>query len=143
MGRITSDLASFQQVHFDNLHKKNTGDVWLSKLINQLWLVMFTMWEHRNAANNSNETKRDKEEKKQLLLQVRREFSHGTKGLSPDDRHLLSDRFEILNYNLQELRTWTQRVDTSRKCLVRAQARLRETTARSRRLMESWCSYHR
>ena len=60
MGRVTVKLAEYQQRHFENLNKRNTGTVWLSKLVNQLWLVMWKMWEQRNQVNTSGNTTHNK-----------------------------------------------------------------------------------
>ena len=100
-GRITVDMAAYQQVHYTRIRKKNTGDAWLSKLINQLWLVMFKMWDHRNKINNTTVTKKQIEDLKQPRFTVRQEFSLGKKGIGHLDHHLLEDRQEIRDYNLQ------------------------------------------
>ncbi len=35
-GRVTEDMAEYQQVHYTRIRRRNTGNAWLSKLINQL-----------------------------------------------------------------------------------------------------------
>jgi hypothetical protein len=141
LGRISEKFATFQQEHFTRARARNTGNVWASKMITQLWKVMYSMWEHRNTINNTTTTKQEQQEQKQLLLQVRREFNQGKKGLVPIDHHLLQDRFEVLSRSLQGLRDWTDRIHNARKHTVRVQKRLRDSQAASRRLMERWSGF--
>jgi hypothetical protein len=104
---------------------------------------MYSMWDHRNKINNTTTTQQEKEEQKQLLLQVRREFNQGKKGLVATDYHLLEDRFEVLSRNLQGLRDWTNRMKEARKHTIRVKKRLRDSQAASRRLMERWSGLHK
>ncbi len=137
-GRVTKDMAEYQQVHYTRIRRRNTGDAWMSKLINQLWLVMFKMWDHRNKVNNTTVTKKQVEDLKQLRFQVRHEFSLGTTGLGPLDQHLLEDRQEIMGYDLQRTQEWLKRITNTRSCMIRTAARLRDKMKYSRRLMSRW-----
>ena len=84
--------------------------MWLSKLINQLWLVMWRMWDHRNKINKGTRTAQDQSDVDKLHLEVRREFNLGKQGLLPTDYHLVEDRSQILSYDLPQLKAWHSRI---------------------------------
>ena len=67
MGRISPALGAYQQVHYTNIGSRRTGDSWTSQLINQVWLIMWRMWEHRNQVNSSGLTAQDLRERAGLL----------------------------------------------------------------------------
>jgi len=46
MGRISPSLASYQEVHYQHLKRRNTGKAWLHKTINQVWLILWKMWDN-------------------------------------------------------------------------------------------------
>ena len=138
MGRISSKLAPYQQVHYTNLNKQRTGKVWASKLINQLWLIMWRMWEHRNKINKTTLTKQDYNNFQKLKQQARREFSKGTRGLRPMDHHLLEDKYEVLDYSLPDLKAWVDRMTNARDSYIRVQMRLKNTLKKSQKFMRDW-----
>ena len=138
MGRVTDKISAYQQRHFEHLKKRNTGTVWLSKLINQLWLVMWQMWQHRNQVNNSGQTTHDKLTLQALQQQARKEFNLGTKGLPASDHHLLDDPVTVLDLDLPALWAWTSRLTNARACVARSTLRLRDRLKGSRRLLKRW-----
>ena len=137
-GRISTKFAGYQQVHYNHLGKQRTGATWSSKLTNQAWLVMWKMWQHRNTINNSGLTKQDKRTAQMLRRQVKQEFSKGTRGLSRLDFHLLEDKYEVLDYGLQDLKDWVHRVSLAREHYERVQMRLRNSLKKSQQFMKDW-----
>ena len=126
MDRVTVKLAECQQRHFENLNRRNTGTVWLSKLVNQLWLVMWKMWEQRNQVNSSGNTTHNKNLLRSLQRQARKEFQLGTKGLLSTDHHLLDDPVSVLDLDLPALQAWTTRLTNARDASARTTLQLRD-----------------
>ena len=92
LGRISTKIRDFQQRHYEHQNSKKTGSAWCSKLINQLWLVLWKMWDHRNHINTSTITPQQRRERGQLLTAVRREFAKGRTTLLKEDHYLLEHR---------------------------------------------------
>ena len=63
LGRISTKIRDYQQRHYEHQNSKKTGSAWCSKLINQLWLMLWKMWEHRNHINNSTITPQQRRER--------------------------------------------------------------------------------
>ena len=137
-GRISKDLSAYQQVHLSKTGRQGTGTVWLSKLINQLWLVMWRMWDHRNKINKGTRTAQDQSDVDKLHLEVRREFNLGKQGLLPTDYHLVEDRSQILSYDLPQLKAWHSRILNARAAHTRVSLRLHDQLKKSRQLMSNW-----
>ena len=137
-GRITPLIADYQAVHFSNIGCSNSGKVWLSKFITQLWLVIWKMWQHRNHTKQQGNTGQDIEDLKQLRLVTKQLFQQGPNKLMASDRHLLTDLYEILDYELDDLRTWVNRIRNSRDCFQRTLRRQQDRFRQSRQFMHQW-----
>ena len=138
LGRPSAQLAAYQAVHYANIHSKRSGKIWVSKLINQLWLVMFKMWEHRNNINKSGLTEQDLRNLQQLQKRARSELGRGPKGMVDTDKHLMSNKEAILQLGPAELTLWLERVVNSRKCAARMRMRVRNELKSARNFMNRW-----
>ena len=138
LGRVSTKFITVQQVHYTNIGSRKTGSKWATKLIRQLWLVVWKMWEHRNHINNTDLTQQQRRERAQLLGQVNQEFTKGRHGLQKEDRHLLRRKDDIVKYSLPELKEWVERVQHARATGTRqAEAEARSLRA-SQRCMARW-----
>ena len=67
------------------------GEVWISKMICQVWIVLFTMWEYRNKALHIASGRVYKNEVAAINQAIRKEFMVGTFDLSIDLYSLFQD----------------------------------------------------
>jgi len=138
LGRIAPQLANFQQRHYTNIRSTKTASNWLSRLINQVWLVVWKMWEHRNRANKSDATAQQKRERGVLLQKVRHQFAMGKQSLLAADRNLLADKAMLLNYSLKELQQWSEKISNARQAAARQTARQNRALEASQAVMARW-----
>ena len=143
LGRVSTKIRDFQQRHYEHQNSRKTGAAWCSKLINQLWLMIWKMWEHRNHINTSTITPQQRRERGQLLTEVRREFAKGRTTLLKEDHYLLENRDRIVAYPLQDLEDWLNRVQQARAANDRHVARESRGLEASRRVMQEWLAGHR
>ena len=137
-GRVSTHITEYQHQHFRNTGRQNTGKAWVSKLINQLWLVVWQMWDHRNKINTGTTTAQERSELRSLQCAVKQEFHLGRTGLGPGDFHLVDDKHAVLDYPLPQLRSWHARILNARAAHTRTTLRLRNALRKSQTLMRSW-----
>ena len=71
-------MATAQSEHLLFLKKEGDGQVWLSKLITQIWDISFHMWEHRNKAEHGDQlTPTQQAELNKLRQEVKEQFAQG------------------------------------------------------------------
>ena len=138
LGRVTPLMADYQQVHYQHLQSRKTGQAWLPRLIRQLWLIGWQMWTHRNCINSSTLTPQEKRERAHLLCQVSQQFSKGTSTLLRKDKYLLRKQSDVLKYSLRDLRDWLDRVKTARAANSRVLERESRSLLASQRCMARW-----
>ena len=91
LGRISPKLAQIQETHLKRKKKRRTGKAWLRKLIRELWIMGWQMWQQRNAKVHSFSSPHFQRQLEDLRQQVRDEFSKGTTGLHKKDHHYLEE----------------------------------------------------
>ena len=138
MGRISTRLLHFQQVSYDHHASRRTGSNWGSKLINQLWLVMWKMWDHRNHINNSTITAQQRRDRGELLTQVRQQFAQGKTTLLKQDYYLLKHKDKVLHYPLRDLEDWLARIGNARRAHKRHVVWESRAIQASQRCMREW-----
>ena len=78
-GLLSWEWATIQDQHYRSLpRERRSGSRWASLLIEQLWLVGFAMWEHRNDVMHSPESTHAKEEMEAANQRIRAEFDTGS-----------------------------------------------------------------
>ena len=138
LGRLSPTLSQYQQVHYTNIGSQKTGKAWLARLIRQLWLVCWRMWEHRNFINNSTLTDEEKRERSHLLSQVHQEFAKGSSTLLKTDRYLLKKQTDVIKYSIVDLKDWLERVRLARASNSRVVERDSRSLQASQRFMTRW-----
>ena len=137
-GRVTSTMAEYQQVHYRHINSDKAGTTWLSRLINQGWLIMWQMWQHRNNFNKQETTAQDRTTLHNLSRLVRQEFNLGRNGLTPTDYHLVEDIHTVLDYDLHQMQTWYNRILNARAHFKRVNLRTLNRVRRSAAFMKAY-----
>ena len=138
LGRISTKWVHFQQVHYQNCHSCKMGSAWAAKLIRQLWLVVWKMWQHRNNINTSTLTAQQKRDRAHLLGRVNQEFAKGKSTLLKEDQHLLKHKEEVKKYPNVDLEDWLTQVKNARAANARMVAKESRALQASQRLMQAW-----
>ena len=138
MGRLAPQLAQFQQHSYTQQHSRRTGQSWASHLINQLWLVMWAMWEQRNEVNTTELTAQGKRERSHLLAQITQEQAKGKASLAKADRGLMAHATAMRTATNPEIKEWLKQVANARASHARNVAREHRSLRASQRLMQRW-----
>ena len=98
---------------------RRTGRRWVEALIEKLWEISWTMWDHRNKVlydNDMHEELGDNE----LGNMVRVEYDKGGRDLAPRMKYLLSiDLTEVLEYSVSRKKRWLRSVQAGRELCAR------------------------
>ena len=80
-GLLVTDWAALQQQHYRQIRSRRSGQRWASLVSEQLWLLSFSMWEHRNEIHRSSAAFLQQQEGKKLDRKVERQCMRGSAGL--------------------------------------------------------------
>ena len=114
-GLLSSHWAIVQQLYYSRIKTRRTGKRWLSLVVQQLWLLGFQMWEHRNAVKYSDHSVSNKRLSRQVNNGIRRQHAMGPADLPPPTRSMFSKRLEkLLRLSLHERQQWLRLVTSER-----------------------------
>ena len=123
-GRLSVLWLPLQQAHFSSLGRRNSGSLWASRLIQQLILIGFHMWEHRNGVQHSEDNRQLLSIRTALDQSITDQFDMGPSGLSPQIRPmLLRPMKEVLALPVDDKKIWVGLVTRSRRSRRRALSR--------------------
>jgi hypothetical protein len=90
-GNISVLRQEIQAQYFRQIGKHNSGRLWTSALIHNIWQVAWDQWEHRNAILHNSENIVIQAESVMIASRVQMELETGIQGLLQDDRYLFDD----------------------------------------------------
>ena len=76
-GRLSTHWAVLQQQHFHRIGSRRSSRLWASRLIQQLILIGFYMWEHRNSVRHSDDNVNYRERSRQVNERIHSQFDMG------------------------------------------------------------------
>ena len=138
LGRLSPLWAAAQQDHFTSMGSSKQGKTWVPKLIRQLWLVGWKMWQHRNHIQHRTLTPQDKRHRAHLLGRVSQQFARGKNTLNLDDHYLLENQQDVRKYSNGDLEEWLDRVSHARAAHSRAVARESRALRAQQQFMVRW-----
>ena len=115
-GLLAKEWAILQDQHYRSLPKeRRSGSRWASLLIEQLWIMGFNLWEHRNQIMHSPDSVHAKEEMAAANTRIHEEYGKGSDDLPREAQHLF--RFSLqrrLDQDLPEKERWLALVKLER-----------------------------
>lgn len=82
-GFLSRKLVAHQQAHFKLLRNRNSGKIWASMVIQQLWMFLLNMWTNRNEVLHRKESINSMSGGLLLDIEVEREHDIGCNDLPP------------------------------------------------------------
>ena len=123
-GRLSALWLPRQQEHFTLLGRRNSGSLWASRLIQQLILIGFHMWEHRNGVQHSEDNRQLLPTRTFLDQSIKDQFDMGPSELPSQIRPMLLRPIkEVLALPVDDKKRWVGLVTRSRRSRRRALSR--------------------
>ena len=121
LGGISPKIAQIQEAHYKRRKKRQTGKAWMRRLIRELWVMGWQMWQQRNARVHNFSSPHFKRQLEDLGQQVRDEFAKGTIGLHKKDHHYLDDTKKewTLQQDYPTTQSWVDALQKSRESYQR------------------------
>lgn len=116
--------ADLQQQHYQRRRQRNTGQVWLAKVIRLVWHIAWSIWDARNKRSHRDAIRRQYEDMDAIDTQIRQEFTRPSPPQCPlRYRHLFRNRdlTLILAMSNYQRRQWITAVHNAREACRRAQ----------------------
>lgn len=117
-GLISKEWAKLQQLHYDTLDTKLTGDIWASKLITYLWEVNHKIWTNRNDKLHTLDTAQEELYAGSHLHEaIIHEYCTGLNGLHGNFSSLFLKQTvdELLSKGLQDRLKWFRTIRMARE----------------------------
>ena len=116
-GLLAREWASLQDAHYRALPaKRRSGNRWAALLIEQLWEMGFSMWEHRNKIMHSPDSVQAKQDLEKADTQIQEEFGTGGADLPTSAQHLFRLTLkQRLKQNLSDKEHWLRLVKLERE----------------------------
>ena len=122
-GRLSFRWTSIQAAYFQEIGSRQSAQLWASRLIQQLILIGFYMWEHRNSVKHSDDNVQLQRRSRIVDEGIRSQFEMGTTDLPTDIRPMLRHGLAgILRKSLIARETWLKVVRSERTAVRRALA---------------------
>ena len=122
-GRLSTQWTSIQAVYFQEIGSRQSAPLWTSRLIQQLILIGFYMWEHRNSVKHSDDNVLLQRRSRIVDEGIRSQFEMGTTDLPPEIRPMLRHGIaRTLRKSLIARETWLKVVRSERTAVRRALA---------------------
>ena len=116
-GAPAKGWSDAQQRYYDALGRRNTGERWLTAIIQKLWDVAWDLWDHRN---NVLHKKDDGVLRQQLQTDIREQVNLGSSTVTAQARPLLRQRLAVLLTARTEVqKAWLLRVVNARARFLR------------------------
>ena len=132
-GAPAQGWSDAQQRYYDGLGKRNTGERWLTAIIQKLWDVAWDLWEYRN---NVVHKKDDGVLRQQLQHDIREQVTLGSRTVTAQARPLLRQRLAVLLTARTEIqKAWLLRVVNARARFLRRHTEVSGGYHRERILM--------
>lgn len=80
-GMISSELMQIQDKHFKSKGKRSTGLHWMSRLLQRIWDLHHSLWQHRNSFLHKGKKCLHELEREAVDKSIRWEFALGKDGL--------------------------------------------------------------
>ena len=141
LGRLPKSFTLAQEQHFQLTRSRKKATAWTPKLLQQIWDLTFSMWEHRNNALHGTVLTQAKSEELQRLRQkVQDEFSIGKDTLLVPDQWRLkeSNREFALSLSILKTQQWLTSVDLSRQAYAAFQATLHKSFSAQKAALRRW-----
>jgi hypothetical protein len=94
MGKVSLRWQDVQQKYYEWLKRRNTGKAWVKALLQKVWEISWSMWDHRNNVRLNTTSPADRRKIEDLSQTITAEFDHGTVGLVYLDHHWFVKPFE-------------------------------------------------
>ena len=122
-GRLSTQWTSIQAEYFQEIGSRQSAPLWTSRLIQQLILIGFYMWEHRNSVKHSDDNVLLQRRSRIVDEGIRSQFEMGTTDLPPEIRPMLRHGIaRTLRKSLIARETWLKVVRSERTAVRRALA---------------------
>ena len=132
-GAPAKGWSDAQQRYYDALGRRNTGERWLTAIIQKSWDVAWDLWDHRN---NVVHKKDDGVLRQQLQHDIRAQVNLGSSTLTAQARPLLRQRLAVLLTARTEVqKAWLLRVVNARARFLRRHTEVSGGYHRERILM--------
>jgi hypothetical protein len=141
LGRISTSFTLAQDHHFQRTRSRKKASAWTPKLLQQIWDLTFSMWEHRNNALHGNVlTPAKVAELHRLRQKVQDEFSAGKDTLLIPDQWRLREfnREFALSLSILKTQRWLTSVDLSRQAYAAFEATLHQSFSAQRAHLRRW-----
>jgi hypothetical protein len=115
MGKVSVRWQEVQQKYYEWLKRRNTGKAWVKALIQKVWEISWSMWDHRNDVRLNTVSPADRRRISDLNHKITAEFEHGTDGLGYRDHHWFAKPLaHVLEYDKEHKAQWLESVDLAR-----------------------------
>ena len=131
-GLLSSKWALVQQEFFTNSGSRKSGGLWAARLVQQLLMIGFTMWEDRNDALHSDKSLKAIRQSREVNDAIRNQFRMGTKDLPLNIRpYLRTSLHNVLLRPLAVRQEWIRLVSRER-------SQFRRQVRKQQRVMTKW-----
>mmetsp|Transcript_24040 Transcript_24040/g.58818 ORF Transcript_24040/g.58818 Transcript_24040/m.58818 type:complete len:195 (+) Transcript_24040:1803-2387(+) len=108
-GRLSTHWAVLQQQYLHRIGSRRSSRLWASRLTQQLILIGFYMWEHRNSVRHSDDNVNYRECSRQVNERIHSQFDMGTDDLQVQTRPMLNrTRQSVLQKTLVDREEWVK-----------------------------------
>ena len=115
-GFISTEMMDFQSHHYLSISSRRSGPSWAAKVIQQLWLIIDSMWEHRNKALHHTPIIHEREGLQFLKTSSAAELGKGLSLLPPLYRSFFTHSLEhLMEKSTEDLLCWFHTVRLARE----------------------------
>ena len=139
MGKVSVRWQAVQQKYYEWLKRRNTGKAWVKALIQKVWQVSWSMWDHRNDVRLNTISPSDRRVIEDFNHQIREEFLIGIDGIGPRDHHWFAQPIaHVLEYDKEHKAQWIASVDLARYRFTYRAEFAASAVRQQRETMEAW-----
>ena len=129
-GNVSKHWAALQQQYLTSKHSRRSGKIWAARLVQQLLMIGFTMWEHRNEFQHSDLNPKLQKLSHDINQGIRDQFHMGSSGLPGHIcPYLQSPLSSVLNRPLLARQEWLRLVRQERALFRRPKHRQTRITS--------------
>ena len=138
-GRLSLQWREFQRRYYERTNSKRSADAWIATLIDKLWDLGWSIWDHRNKILHESEESDTLKGMDEVDGQIRSQFQSRSQDLPSRHQEIfLQGVDEVPQQAPDQRRAWLQSAEA-----FRAQKRKRDERgdgAAQRALMRNWLS---
>jgi len=128
--------------HYKRITTRKKHHKWTRTLIQQLWELQRTLWEHRNNIEHTEMTPAKQQQLEMMMAKARDKLQPGCADVQRQDRYLFAEPELVLSMTPLDLTLWLKDVGLARKSVDDIRERKRQQAARLRAAMHAWLSSH-